>query len=506
METALVAPNRRVEMWYEGTERQNRWTVGFRLILIIPQFFVLLFIWIAAGVVAIIGWFGALFMGRLPEWAHSFISGVLRWSTRVSAYGYLLTDAYPPFSLEDEAYPARPFLPAPGPLNRWTVLFRWVLVWPASVFAQIVWRGLFIPLAIVAWFIVLIGGRMPPPLYWAYAALLRYETRVGGYFLMLTSEYAWGMLGDSVSPTAMAPPSPPFAGSAGMPSAGAPPAAEPPRWGVQGAVTGAHGEPTEPADDTSEVKDTSEATEEGEGPAGTATPPQWPPPPAAPPQWPAPPPAPPQWPPPAPPPAQDSVIGRMPPPSPWERAVPVAGPASAQLPEWGTLVLAGAARGWMIFAIVWGSVFTAVQGPIQAAITRNNTSSTVQQFNTTSSDVTDATSALVTAAGAARSCSAVPSAQLSPAQRSEQQIAAAKLTRVGHDLSVMSFPANATSSAQAVESDASQMATIFNRLGAAPDCTTYGNIARSSDFATVINSYPADVGQLLSVLHADATS
>ena len=44
----------------------------------------------------------------------------------------------------------------------------------------------------------------------------------------------------------------------------------------------------------------------------------------------------------------------MPPPSSWERISAV--PPGEALPPWGTLVLQGAARGWMIFAIVWGSI------------------------------------------------------------------------------------------------------------------------------------------------------
>src|ERR1700736_1422494 len=135
---AMAMPTRRVDLWYAGTRPQGRLTVGFRIILAIPQIVVLYFLFIAMIFVAVIGWFAALFMGRLPDWAHSFISGVVRWYTRVAAYLLLLTDEYPPFSLDDEDYPARPILPAPGPLNRWAVLFRIILAIPAAVFVQIV--------------------------------------------------------------------------------------------------------------------------------------------------------------------------------------------------------------------------------------------------------------------------------------------------------------------------------------------------------------------------------
>ena len=78
---------------------QRRATVAFRLILVVPHMFLLFFLGIAALVVAFLGWWGALFTGRLPEFAVSFLSGYMRWTTRVQAYGLLLTDQYPPFRL-----------------------------------------------------------------------------------------------------------------------------------------------------------------------------------------------------------------------------------------------------------------------------------------------------------------------------------------------------------------------------------------------------------------------
>ena len=106
---AMGVPSRRAEMWYAPTVRQGRWSVGFRLLLGIPHYVVLFFLFVAMVFVAIIGWFAALFTGRLPLWAHTYIGGVIRWDIRVNAYVFLLTDHYPPFSFDDEDYPARPF-------------------------------------------------------------------------------------------------------------------------------------------------------------------------------------------------------------------------------------------------------------------------------------------------------------------------------------------------------------------------------------------------------------
>ena len=88
--------------------------------------------------VLVIGWFGALFTGRLPEFAHTFLSGLIRWEIRVNVYMFLLTDQYPPFSLEDVEYPVRTFLPGRGPLNRSPSSSASFSAIPASVFSQIV--------------------------------------------------------------------------------------------------------------------------------------------------------------------------------------------------------------------------------------------------------------------------------------------------------------------------------------------------------------------------------
>jgi len=81
-------------------EGRNRLTTFFRGILVIPQYVVLVFVGIAAWFAWIGAFFAVLFTGRWPEGLRGFVVGFLRWSTRVTAYAYLLTDEYPPFSLD----------------------------------------------------------------------------------------------------------------------------------------------------------------------------------------------------------------------------------------------------------------------------------------------------------------------------------------------------------------------------------------------------------------------
>jgi hypothetical protein len=81
-------------------EERNRVTVGFRIILAIPQIIALVFIGIAWAITAFIGWLAILFTGAYPEGLYKFGIGYLRWSFRVESYMLLLHDIYPPFSLE----------------------------------------------------------------------------------------------------------------------------------------------------------------------------------------------------------------------------------------------------------------------------------------------------------------------------------------------------------------------------------------------------------------------
>jgi hypothetical protein len=83
----------------DPVEPRDRLTVLFRLILAIPHFIVLFFIFIAWGFTTVLAWFVILFTGSYPAGMYDFAVGSLRWLTRVEAYLLLLVDEYPPFSL-----------------------------------------------------------------------------------------------------------------------------------------------------------------------------------------------------------------------------------------------------------------------------------------------------------------------------------------------------------------------------------------------------------------------
>jgi hypothetical protein len=79
---------------------RDKWSVGLRLLLVIPHLVVLFFLCIAFLVVTVIAWFAIVFTGAYPQGLYPFAVGCLRWSLRVEGYLLLMRDEYPPFSFE----------------------------------------------------------------------------------------------------------------------------------------------------------------------------------------------------------------------------------------------------------------------------------------------------------------------------------------------------------------------------------------------------------------------
>jgi hypothetical protein len=171
-------------------EQRSRLTVFFRLILLIPVAIAVFFFAIVASVAVIIAWFAIVFTARYPGGLYEFMAGYTRFITRAGGYALLLCDPYPPFSASgDPAYPIR--LEFAGPLarySRWKTFFRFILAIPILIMRYIVSLALEIG-AVVAWFVILIMGRLPRDLFELMALGVSWIARSDAYVLLLTETY-----------------------------------------------------------------------------------------------------------------------------------------------------------------------------------------------------------------------------------------------------------------------------------------------------------------------------
>lgn len=211
---------------FEATyvEKRSRLTTFFRYLLAIPHFIVLT-VWAFAGFFAVIAaWFAVVITGRYPEGLYNFIAGFVRYGTAVYGYLGLLTDQYPPFGADTDAYPVHLRIPPPkAEYNRMKALFRLILAIPVAIIAyamNIVWElG-----TIIAWFVILILGKQPKGLQDMIVLGMSYQQRANCYFLLLTEDWPpflspeggsiegpSGGSGLPPAPTSVAPPAAPEA-------------------------------------------------------------------------------------------------------------------------------------------------------------------------------------------------------------------------------------------------------------------------------------------------------
>jgi hypothetical protein len=101
-----------VDLQIPAPARQNRWKTGFRLFLSVPALILAGALSNALFVVAFLGWFVGVFLGRMPPGLCSLGVFALRYQAQLNAYVSLLTDRYPYSgpSLELEELQAGPVL------------------------------------------------------------------------------------------------------------------------------------------------------------------------------------------------------------------------------------------------------------------------------------------------------------------------------------------------------------------------------------------------------------
>ena len=89
-----------VRVHLDYPETLSRWKIFVKWLLAIPHYLVLSVLGIALAFVVFVAFFAILITGKYHRGMFDFVAGVTRWTMRVNAYVLLLTDRYPPFSMD----------------------------------------------------------------------------------------------------------------------------------------------------------------------------------------------------------------------------------------------------------------------------------------------------------------------------------------------------------------------------------------------------------------------
>jgi hypothetical protein len=188
---------------------QGRWGAGFRLVLAVPAFVLASTLGgsvalgssfggaLGGGVggltatVAFLGWFASLVRGRMPRGMRDASTYAIGYAAQTTAYALMLTDRYPDSTPgKVEPPPELPSHPIAISVDedlqrpRLLVLFRFPLVVPHLVWLML-WAVLVVLVALAAWILALVLGRVPRALHRFMAAFVRAVTHLSAFFVVV---------------------------------------------------------------------------------------------------------------------------------------------------------------------------------------------------------------------------------------------------------------------------------------------------------------------------------
>jgi membrane protein YdbS with pleckstrin-like domain len=130
-----------------------------------------------------------VFRQRYPRWWFDFARELVRFASRVAAYGALLTDRYPSTVDEQSVHLEIDYPNVEQNLNRWLPLVKWFLAIPHYIVLAVLAIAAVVAV-VIAWFAILFTGRYPKGLFDFVVGVGRWALRVQAYaFLLVTDRY-----------------------------------------------------------------------------------------------------------------------------------------------------------------------------------------------------------------------------------------------------------------------------------------------------------------------------
>lgn len=200
----MAIPEYPVQVTFDQNVSPNQfWAIpvlGFvaKSLALIPHLIALAVLGVAVLLAQLVLWISVLSTGRFPDWGETLVGGTIRWTVRVAAYLFGLTDVYPPFSLHDAEgdapYPVRITVQRQPMYNQaWAIPFLGLLVKSVLLIPHFLILRVFEVVAgvlfLVSWIPVLFTGIYPMWGYQLVGGYLRWNTRVFAYLFGLTDRY-----------------------------------------------------------------------------------------------------------------------------------------------------------------------------------------------------------------------------------------------------------------------------------------------------------------------------
>ncbi len=185
------------------SDKSDRLTAFFRLILVIPILIVLGLLvdsnaaaegkdymdertW-GFGIIFLPTLLLILFRQKYPKWWYNFNVELTKFCMRVGTYLFLLRDEYPSTDEKQSVHINIPYPNVKEDLVNWMPLVKWFLAIPHVIILCFLWIGAIIAV-ILAWFAILFTGTHPKGIHDFIVGVMRWSLRVEAYAIILTTD------------------------------------------------------------------------------------------------------------------------------------------------------------------------------------------------------------------------------------------------------------------------------------------------------------------------------